>query len=127
MIQGVWFPLAVVGAGLVLLDWFLDQLLLAPVFCGWPDCAAASAALHLSAISSLVGIGCVLQITFKSRIPPRLLSVAAIGAFAVAILASLTRGFVLLAIIDVMLMLVVFGLLLTGRRDRLGGAGQRRY
>ena len=58
-----------------------------------------------------------------SRIPPNLLLVAATGAFAIAAVASVKAGLIILPLIDVVLMLVPAGLLLA---NELTGRGTER-
>jgi hypothetical protein len=115
---GCLFTFAVVGAELVFVGWFLDQFLLDPARCWGPGYGTMGAALNLSVISAVVGIGCVVLLactnafTIQIRIPPNLLLVAATGAFAIAAVASVKAGLIILPLIDVVLMLVPIGLLL---------------
>ena len=123
---GCLFVFAIVAAELVFVGWFLGQFLLDPTLCGGPGCAAMRAALNLSVISAIAGIGCVVLLAannaFTIRIAPTLLLVAATGAFAVAGVASVKAGLIILPLFDVVLMLVPTGLLLgnelTGQRHR---------
>jgi hypothetical protein len=113
---GCLFVFAVVAAELVFVGWFLGQFLLDPALCGGSACATMRAALNLSVISSIAGIGCVVLLAannaFTIRIPPTLLLVAATGAFAIAAVASVRAGLIILPLFDVVLMLVPAGLLL---------------
>jgi hypothetical protein len=113
---GCLFVFAVVAAELVFVGWFLGQFLLDPALCGGPGCAAMRAALNLSVISAIAGIGCIVlragSNAFIIRIPPTLLLVTATGAFAVAAVASVRAGLIILPLFDVVLMLVPTGLLL---------------
>ncbi len=115
---GCLFTFAVVGAELLFVGWFLGQFLLDPVRCGGPGCETMGAALNLSVISAVVGIGCVVLLaganafTIRIRIPPNRLLVAATVAFAIAAIASVRAGLIILPLIDVILMLVPTGLLL---------------
>jgi len=113
---GCLFTFAVVGAELVFVGWFLGQFLLDPARCGRSDCETMRAALNLSVISAVVGIGCVALLACNDnlniQIPPILLLVAATGAFAIAAVASVKAGLIILPLIDVVLMLVPAGLLL---------------
>ena len=107
---------AIVAAELVFIGWFLGQFLLDPARCGGPGCETMRAALNLSVLSAVVGIGCVVLLActnaFNIRIPHTLLLVAATGAFAIAAVASVKAGLIVLPLIDVILMLVPTGLLL---------------
>src|SRR3954470_6586534 len=107
---------AIVAAELVFVGWFLGQFLLDPALCGGSACATMRAALNLSVISSIAGIGCVVLLAannaFTIRIPPTLLLVAATGAFALAAVASVRAGLIILPLFDVVLMLIPAGLLL---------------
>ena len=113
---GCLFVFAVVAAELVFVGWFLGQFLLDPALCGGPGRATMRAALNLSVISAIAGIGCVVLLAgsnaFTIRIPPTLLLVAATGAFAVAAVASVRAGLNHLPLFDVVLMLIPTGLLL---------------
>jgi hypothetical protein len=113
---GCLFVFAIVAAELVFVGWFLGQVLLDPTLCGEPGCATMRAALNLSVISAIAGIGCVVLLAannaFTIRIPPTLLLVAATGAFAIAGVASVKAGLIVLPLFDVVLMLVPTGLLL---------------
>src|SRR5215212_7326683 len=113
---GCLFVFAVVAAELVFVGWFLGQFLLDPALCAGPGCAAMRAALNLSVISAIAGIGCVVLLAgsnaFTLRISPTLLLVAATGAFAIAAVASVRAGLIILPLFDVVLMLVPTGLLL---------------
>src|SRR3954447_19679165 len=113
---GCLFVFAVVAAELVFVGWFLGQFLLDPALCGGPGCATMRAALNLSVISAIAGIGCVVLLAannaFTIRIPPTLLLVTATGAFAIAGVASVKAGLIVLPLFDVVLMLVPTGLLL---------------
>jgi hypothetical protein len=113
-----------VAAELVFLGWFLGQFLLDPALCEGPGCEAMRAALHLSVISAIVGIGCVIMLAghhaFTLRIPPTLLLVVAMGAFAIAAVTSVRAGLIILPLFDVALMLVPAGLLLGNEITRRG-------
>jgi hypothetical protein len=113
---GCLFTFAVVAAELVFVGWFLGQFLLDPGRCGGPDCEALRAALTLSVASAVLGIGCVLLLAcnnaFDIQIPPTLLQVVTTGAFAIAAVAGVKAGLIILPLFDVMLMLVPTGLLL---------------
>jgi hypothetical protein len=123
---GCLFTFAVVGAELLFVGWFLGQFLLDPTRCGGPGCETMRAALNLSVISAVVGIGCVVLLAgtnafnIRIRIPPRLLLVAATGAFAIAAVASVRAGLIILPLIDVVLMLVPIGLLLAHELTQRG-------
>ena len=121
---GCLFTFAVVGAELVFVGWFLGQFLLAPDRCGGPSCPTMRADSNLSVISAVAGIGCVVLLacnnTFSLRISPILLLVAATGSFAIAAVASVKAGLIILPLIDVMLMLVPTGLLLANELTRAG-------
>ena len=123
---GCLFTFAIVAAELVFVGWFLGQFLLAPARCGGPGCETMGAALNLSVISAVVGIGCVVLLAgtnafkFRVRIPPNLLLVAATGAFAIAAVASVRAGLIILPLIDVVLMLVPTGLLLANELTQRG-------
>src|SRR5215212_1315553 len=121
---GCLFVFAIVGAELLFVGWFLGQFLLEPARCGGPGCETMRAALNLSVISASVGIGCVVLLAcgnaFNIWIPANLLLVAATGAFAIAAVASIKAGLIILPLIDVMLMLVPSGLLLADELT-LGG------
>jgi len=127
---GCLFTFAVVAAELVFVGWFLGQFLLAPDRCAGPGCETMRAAMNLSLISACAGIGCVFllactnasRFTFriKTGISPTLLLVAATGAFAIAAVASVKAGLIILPLIDVTLMLVPSGLLLADELT-LGG------
>ena len=120
---------AVVAAELVFVGWFLGQFLLDPGRCGGPGCETMRAALSLSVISAVVGIGSVILLACNNafkiqiRIPPNLLLVVATGAFAIAAVASVRAGLIILPLIDVVLMLVPTGLLLA---DELTPRGTER-
>jgi len=119
---------AVVAAELVFVGWFLGQFLLDAVRCGGPGCATMRAALNLSVLSAVVGIGCVVLLAgntlFTRRIPSTLLLVVATGAFAISAVASLRAGLIVLPLIEVMLMLVPTALLLG---NELTGRGTERW
>jgi hypothetical protein len=121
---GCLFVFAVVAAELVFVGWFLGQFLLDPALCAGPGCAAMRAALNFSVISAIAGIGCVVLLAgsnaFTIRIPPTLLLVAASGAFAIAAVASVRAGLIILPLFDVVLMLVPTGLLLANDLTRPG-------
>jgi hypothetical protein len=121
---GCLFVFAVVAAELVFVGWFLGQFLLDPALCGGPGCAAMRAAMNLSVISAIAGIGCVVLLAgsnaFTLRIPPTLLLVAATGAFAIAAVAGVRAGLIILPLFDVVLMLVPTGLLLGNELTRNG-------
>src|SRR3954463_11003363 len=106
--RGCLFTFAVVAAELVFVGWFLGQFLLDPVRCAGPGCETMSAALNLSVISAAVGIGCVVLLAcnnaFKIHVTPIPLLVAATGAFAIAAVASVKAGLIILPLIDVILM-----------------------
>jgi hypothetical protein len=127
---GCLFTFAVVAAELVFVGWFLGQFLLAPDRCGVPGCETMRAALNLSVVSAVVGIGCVVLLAgnniFNIRIPLILLLVAATGAFAIAAVASVKAGLIILPLIDVMLMLVPTGLLLANELTRSGTEPQNK-
>ena len=127
---GCLFTFAVVAAELVFVGWFLGQFLLAPARCGVPGCETMRAALNLSVVSAVVGIGCVVLLAgnniFNIRIPLILLLVAATGAFAIAAVASVKAGLIILPLIDVMLMLVPTGLLLANELTRSGTEPQNK-
>src|SRR5687768_251734 len=120
--RGCLFTFAVVGAELVFVGWFLGQFLLDPARCGGPDCETMRVALNLSVIGAFVGIGCVVLLAcnnaFHIRISPNLLLVVATGAFAIAAVASVKAGLIILPLIDVVLMLVPAGLLLANELTR---------
>src|SRR5215207_6084486 len=113
---GCLFTFAIVGVELVFVGWFLGQFLLDPARCGGLNCETMRAALNLSVISASVGISCIVLLACnkacKIGIPPILLLVAATGAFAIAAVASVKAGLIILPLIDVVLMLVPAGLLL---------------
>jgi len=115
---------AIVAAELVFVGWFLGQFLLDPARCGGPGCETMRAALNLSVISASVGIGCVVLLAcgnaFNIRIPANLLLLAATGAFAIAAVASIKAGLIVLPLIDVMLMLVPAGLILGNELTQRG-------
>ena len=125
---GCLFVFAVVAAELVFVGWFLGQFLLDPALCGGPGCAAMRAAMNLSVISAIAGIGCVVLLAGSNaltiRIPPTLLLVAATGAFAVAAVASVRAGLIILPLFDVVLMLVPTGLLLGNELTGNGAESQ---
>ena len=104
------------AAELVFVGWFLGQFLLDPVRCQLPGCEAMRVALNFSVVSSVVGIGCVVLLACSNalniRTPPSLLLVAATSAFAVAAIASVKAGLIILPLIEVILMLVPTGLFL---------------
>ena len=124
--SGCLFVFAVVAAELVFVGWFLGQFLLDPGRCGGPGCEALRAALTLSVASAVLGIGCVVLLAcnnaFDIHIPSTLLQVATTGAFAIAAVAGVKAGLIILPLFEVMLMLVPTGLLLSKRahpeRDR---------
>jgi hypothetical protein len=112
--RGCLFTFAIVGAELLFVGWFLGQFLLDPARCGAPGCETLRGALNLSVISAVVGIGCVVLLACSNaffRVPPTLLLVTAAGAFAIAAVASVKAGLIILPLIDVTLMLVPTGLL----------------
>src|SRR5215212_363560 len=121
---GCLFTFAVVAAELVFVGWFRGQFLLAPDRCGGSGCETMRAALNLSVFSAVVGIGCVILLAFNNsftlRIPPILLLAAAMGSFAIAAVAGVKAGLIILPLIDVVLMLVPSGLLLADELT-LGG------
>ena len=123
---GCLFTFAVAGAELVFVGWFLGQFLLDPTRCGGPGCETMRAALNLSVISAAVGISCVVLVAgtnafnIRIRIPPNLLLVAATVAFAIAAVASVRAGLIILPLIDVVLMLVPIGLLLADDLTQCG-------
>jgi hypothetical protein len=127
---GCLFVFAVVAAELVFVGWFLGQFLLDPALCAGPGCAAMRAALNLSVISAIAGIGCVVLLAgsnaFTLRIPPTLLLVAATGAFAIAAVAGVRAGLIILPLFDVVLMLVPTGLLLGNELTGNGSEPQSR-
>ena len=127
---GCLFVFAVVAAELVFVGWFLGQFLLDPALCGGPGCAAMRAALNFSVISAIAGISCVALLAgsnvFTLRIPPTLLLVAATGAFAIAAVASVRAGLIILPLFDVVLMLVPTGLLLGNELTGNGSEPQSR-
>jgi hypothetical protein len=122
--SGCLFVFAVVSAELVFVGWFLGQFLLDPARCGGPGCGTMRAALNLSVTSGMVGIGCVILLActnaFHIRIPANLLLLAATGAFAIAAVAGVKAGLIVLPLIDVMLMLVPPGLILANELTRRG-------
>src|SRR3954470_23463862 len=124
--RGCLFTFAMVAAELLFVGWFLGQFLLDPGRCGGAGCETMRAALTLSVISAVVGIGCVVLLAgtnafnIRIRIPPRLLLVAATGAFAFAAVASVRAGLIILPLIDVVLMLVPIGLLLAHELTQRG-------
>ena len=121
---GCLFVFAVVAAELVFMGWFLGQFLLDAVRCEGLGCEAMRAALNQSVFSAIVGIGCVVLLAgnnaFNFRIPSTLLLVTATGAFAIAAVASLKAGLIILPLIEVMLMLVPTGLLLANELTERG-------
>ena len=125
--RGCLFTFAIVGAELVFVGWFLGQFLLDPARCGGPDCETMRAALNLSVISAAVGIGFIVLLACSNavniRIPANLLLLTATGAFAMAAVAGVKAGLIILPLIDVILMLVPTGLLLT---NELIGRGTER-
>jgi len=127
---GCLFTFAVVAAELLFVGWFLGQFLLDPARCGGPDCETMRAALNLSVISASVGIGCVVMLAcnnaFNIWISPILLLVAATGAFAIAAVASVKAGLIILPLIDVVLMLVPTGLLLANELTQRGTERQNK-
>jgi hypothetical protein len=127
---GCLFTFAIVGVELVFVGWFLGQFLLAPDRCGVPGCETMRTALNLSVVSAVVGIGCVVLLAgnniFNIRIPLILLLLAATGAFAIAAVASVKAGLIILPLIDVMLMLVPTGLLLANELTRSGTEPQNK-
>jgi hypothetical protein len=132
--RGCLFTFAIVAAELLFVGWFLGQFLLDPARCGGPGCETMRAALSLSVISAVVGIGCVVLLAgnnaFKIRIPPIRLLVAAAGAFAIAAVAGVKAGLIILPLIDVMLMLVPTGLVVANElspREIERQHGRRQY
>ena len=123
---GCLFVFAVVAAELVFVGWFLGQFLLDPALCGEPGCEGMRAALNLSMISAIAGIGCVVLLAgnyaldILTRIPPTLLLVAASAAFAIAAVAGVKAGLIILPLFDVVLMLVPAALLLGTDLTRRG-------
>jgi hypothetical protein len=121
---GCRFTFAIVGVELVFVGWFLGQFLLDPARCGGLNCETMRAALNLSVIGAVAGIGCVAllacnnALNLRIRIPPNLLLVAATSAFAIAAVASIKAGLIILPLIDVILMLVPTGLLLASELTR---------
>src|SRR5215217_2969056 len=106
---GCLFTFAVVAAELLFVGWFLGQFLLAPNRCGGQGCETMRATMNLSVLSACVGIGCVVllacnnasRFTFTIGIPPSLLLVAATGMFAIAAVAGVRAGLIILPLIDV--------------------------
>jgi hypothetical protein len=86
--------------------------------------------MNLSVISAIAGIGCVVLLAgsnaFTLRIPPTLLLVAATGAFAIAAVAGVRAGLIILPLFDVVLMLVPAGLLLGNELTGNGAEPQSR-
>ena len=121
---GCLFVFAVVAAELVFVGWFLGQFLLDAVRCEAPGCAMMRAALNLSVTSAVVGIGCVVLLAgsngFSMRTPSAPLLVAATGAFAIAAVAGVKAGLIILPLIEVTLMLVPTALLLGNALTRRG-------
>jgi hypothetical protein len=113
---GCLFTFVIVAAELVFVGWFLGQFLLDPVRCGEPGCETMRTALSVSVICAVVGIGCIVLLAgnniFNFRMTPIQLLVTATGAFAIAAVASVKAGLIILPLIDVVLMLVPTGLLL---------------
>jgi hypothetical protein len=111
-IPGGLVAVTVVGAGLLVVAWCFGQFVYAPVFCGGPSCGPARAALTVSLIIALVGIGCVVLDAVIIQIPPTPLLIAAMGAFVAAALVCLQAKLVLMPLIDIVLMIVPIGLFL---------------
>ena len=128
--RGCLVTFAVVAAELVFVGWFLGQFLLDPARCGGPGCETMRAALSLSVISAVVGIGCVVlpacNNAFNIQIPPILILATATGAFAIAAVAGVKAGLIILPLIDVILMLVPTGLLLAHELTRGGTERQNK-
>jgi len=121
---GCLFTFAIVGVELVFVGWFLGQFLLDPARCGGLNCETMRAALNLSVISASVGISCIVLLACnkacKIGIPPILLLVAATGAYAIAAIASVAAGLIILPLIDVILMLVPTGLVVANELTHRG-------
>jgi hypothetical protein len=121
---GCLFVFAVVAAELVFVGWFFGQFLLDPDLCGGPGCEVMKAALNVSVVSAIAGIGCIVLLAsnnvFSVRIPPNPLLVAATGAFAIAAVAGVKAGLIILPLFDVALMLVPTGLILEQELTRSG-------
>ena len=123
---GCLFVFAIVGAELLFVGWFLGQFLLEPARCGGPGCESMRADLNLSVLSAVVGIGCIVLLActnafnIRIRISANLLLLAATGAFAIAAVAGVKAGLIILPLIDVMLMLVPAGLILANELTQHG-------
>jgi hypothetical protein len=123
---GCLFVFAIVGAELLFVGWFLGQFLLEPARCGGPGCETMRADMNLSVISAVVGIGCIVLLActnafnIRIRISANLLLLAATGAFAIAAVAGVKAGLIILPLIDVMLMLVPTGLILANELTQHG-------
>jgi hypothetical protein len=120
--HGCLFLFAAVGAGVLLLDWFLFGLFTAPVFCSVPSCATTATFLTWAGISTLVGISCVVLTAVITRVQPWLLPSAAVGAFAVATaagtaVASGGPGLWIVPVLSIMLMTVPLAMLLVRGRN----------
>src|SRR5687768_17861298 len=102
--RGCLFTFAIVAAELVFVGWFLGQFLLDPARCGGPDCEAMRAALSLSVIGAIVGIGCVVLLAcnnaFNIRFSPMRRLVVATYAFVIASVASVIAGLIIRPLID---------------------------
>jgi hypothetical protein len=121
---GCLFVFAIVGAELLFVGWFLGQFLLEPARCGGPGCETMRADLNLSLVSAVVGIGCIVLLAcsnaFNIRISANLLLLAAASAFAIAAVAGVKAGLIILPLIDVVLMLVPIGLILANELTQHG-------